>query len=232
MGDRAAPDILVRALAQRALVAMERHQWDRAEALASQARAILDRAGIEKYALLCAAQARLALHRGDITATRRELLSAQELRPLLTYAAPHPAVQFRIELIRVHVALSDLAGARTLMREVDELLKRRPEMGVLVGQADELRARLSRERGSGDAGASTLTAAELRLLPVLATHMSFPEIAAELFVSSHTVKPQGMSIYRKLGGRLPPSGGHPGPGTGAPGRVSPVASDACAWLSR
>ena len=46
---------------------------------------------------------------------------------------------------------------------------------------------------------STLTAAELRLLPLLATHMSFPEIAGERFVSPHTVKSQAMSIYRKLG---------------------------------
>jgi LuxR family transcriptional regulator, maltose regulon positive regulatory protein len=118
---------------------------------------------------------------------------------LLTYALPHLAIQFRIELIRVHLALSDLAGARTLMREVDELLEQRPRMGILVAEAEALRARLSRERGSGSPGASTLTAAELRLLPLLATHMSFPEIAAELFLSPHTVKSQAMSIYRKLG---------------------------------
>jgi LuxR family transcriptional regulator, maltose regulon positive regulatory protein len=130
---------------------------------------------------------------------RREIASAQELRPLLTYALPHLAIQFRIELIRVHLALSDLAGARTLMQEVDELLERRPSMGILVGEAEALRAQLSRERGSGSPGASTLTAAELRLLPVLATHMSFPEIAAELFLSPNTVKSQAMSIYRKLG---------------------------------
>ena len=118
---------------------------------------------------------------------------------MLTYAIPHLAIQFRIELIRVHLALSDLAGARTLMREVDELLKRRPSMGILVGEAEALRARLSRQRGSGGPRASTLTAAELRLLPLLATHMSFPEIAGERFVSPHTVKSQAMSIYRKLG---------------------------------
>jgi DNA-binding NarL/FixJ family response regulator len=39
-------------------------------------------------------------------------------------------------------------------------------------------------------GASALTAAELRLLPLLSTHLSFPEIAAELFLSPHTVKSQ------------------------------------------
>ena len=199
IGDSAAPDVVVRAFSQRALVAMERHRWDQAEALASQARSVLQRAGLERYSLLCAVQARLAVHRGDIPAARRELISAQELRPLLTYALPHLAIQFRIELIRVHLALSDLAGARTLMREVDELLKRRPSMGVLVREAEALRARLSAERGSAGPGASALTAAELRLLPLLATHMSFPEIGAEMFLSPHTVKSQAMSIYRKLG---------------------------------
>jgi LuxR family maltose regulon positive regulatory protein len=144
-------------------------------------------------------QARLALHRGDIAAARRELVSAQEFRPLLTYALPHLSIQFRIELIRVHLGLSDLAGARTLMREVDELLERRPGMGVLVDEAEALRTRLSSERGSGDPGASTLTAAELRLLPLLSTHMSFPEIAAELFLSPNTIKSQAISLYRKLG---------------------------------
>ena len=44
-----------------------------------------------------------------------------------------------------------------------------------------------------------LIAAELRLLPLLATHLSFPEIATELFLSRHTVKSQATSIYRKLG---------------------------------
>jgi LuxR family transcriptional regulator, maltose regulon positive regulatory protein len=36
-------------------------------------------------------------------------------------------------------------------------------------------------------------------MPLLATHMSFPEIAAKLFLSPNTVKSQAMSIYRKLG---------------------------------
>jgi len=39
----------------------------------------------------------------------------------------------------------------------------------------------------------------LRLLPLHATHMSFPEIAVKLFLSPNTVKSQAMSIYRKLG---------------------------------
>jgi hypothetical protein len=82
-----------------------------------------------------------------------------ELRPLLTYAIPHLSIQFRIELIRVHLTLADLAGARTLMREVDELLRWPPKMGVLVEQAEELRARLSRQRSARSPGTSALTAA-------------------------------------------------------------------------
>jgi LuxR family transcriptional regulator, maltose regulon positive regulatory protein len=118
---------------------------------------------------------------------------------LLTYALPYFAVQARTELIRVHLALADLAGARTLMREVDELLKRRPGLGNLAGEAQALRARLSEERGSSPPGASALTAAELRLLPMLSTHLSFPQIAGELFLSLNTIKSQANSIYRKLG---------------------------------
>ena len=143
--------------------------------------------------------ARVAAHRGDIAAARLELVSAQRLRHLLTYAYPYIAVQARIELTRVHLALADLAGARTLMREIDELLRRRPRLGTLVGEAETLRAQLSRERGAGSPGVSALTAAELRVLPLLTTHMSFAEMGRELFLSPNTVKTQALSAYRKLG---------------------------------
>jgi LuxR family transcriptional regulator, maltose regulon positive regulatory protein len=129
----------------------------------------------------------------------RELVRAQHPRRLLTYALPHLAVQARIELARAHLALADLAGARTLMREVDDLLRRRPGLGTLVAEAGVLRAQLASQHGSSVPGASALTAAELRLLPLLSTHLSFPEIAEEMFLSRHTIKSQAVSIYRKLG---------------------------------
>jgi len=200
--DAGAHEILADALCERSLVAMARGEWTRAGALAGQAHTVLRAAGIEDiYAtpLVCAVQARAALHQGDVPAVRRELVTAQRLRHLLTYALPHLAVQARIELTYVHLALADLAGARTLMREIDELLQRRPGLGTLVGAAGTLRARLGNERGSSVPGASALTAAELRLLPMLSTHLSSPEIAAELFLSPHTVKSEMKSIYRKLG---------------------------------
>ena len=190
------------ALCERSLVATARGDWGRAGVFADQAGAVLRRAGIEEsYAtpLVSAVQARTAMHRGDVPAARQELVRAQRLRHLLTYALPYFAVQARIELIHVHLALTDLAGARTLMREVDELLRRRPGLRNLAGEARTLRARLAKQRGPSAPGASALTAAELRLLPLLPTHLSMPEIAGELFLSPNTIKSQAISIYRKLG---------------------------------
>jgi LuxR family transcriptional regulator, maltose regulon positive regulatory protein len=197
-----ADEDLALALGERALVAFERGEWDRAEIVSNQAHAALRRARREEsYAapLVAAAQARAVLHRGDLAAVRQHLVSAQRLRPLLTYALPHLAIQARIELVRVYVALADLPGARTLMREIDDLLRRRPEMGTLVGQAGTLRAQLSKESSASGPAASALTAAELRLLPMLSTHMSIPEIAGEMFLSRNTIKSEVNSIYRKLG---------------------------------
>jgi LuxR family maltose regulon positive regulatory protein len=197
----AAEDFAV-ALCERSLLAMARSDWSRAQVFADQARAILLRARREESfltPLVCAVQARTALHRGEIPAARQELVSAQRMRHELTYALPHWAVQARTELAHASIALTDLAGARTLTREIDELLRHRPGLGTLVGEAEVLRAQLSKLRGPEAPGASALTAAELRLLPILATNLSFPQIAEQMSLSRHTVKTQAMSIYRKLG---------------------------------
>jgi LuxR family maltose regulon positive regulatory protein len=196
-----APDTLANALSQRSLVAIARNQWSQAETLATEAAAVLRRAGTEDcYAtpLICAVRARIALRRGDVPAARLELVNAQRLRPLLNHAQPYLAVQARIEMTRVYLALADLAGARTLMQEADDLLGRRPGLGTLVGEAQALRTQIATVRGSRVPGASALTAAELRLLPLLSTHLSFAEIAAEMFLSPHTAKSHAISIYRKL----------------------------------
>ena len=97
-------------------------------------------------------QARAALRRDDVPAARQELVSAQRLRHLLTYAMPQFAVQARIHLASAHLALGDLAGARTLMREIDELLRLRPGLGSLADEAHALRARLAGQRAQPSPG--------------------------------------------------------------------------------
>jgi len=202
IGEITASDVVTDALCERSLIAIARNQWDRAEALAAEAAAMLRRGGIEDShaaALASAVRARIAMYRGDVPAARRELVSAQRLRHLLNYASPYTAVQARIELTRVYLALSDAGGARALMREIDDVLKRRPGLGTLAGEAQALRAQLAKVRGTSVPAASALTAAELRLLPLLSTHLSFAQIGAELFVSPNTAKTHAVSIYRKLG---------------------------------
>jgi LuxR family maltose regulon positive regulatory protein len=196
--EASAHETLAQALAERSLVAMARGDWDRAEVAAGRAGTVLPRAGIED-ALVCAVQARVAVHRGDVVSAREHVIRAQRARPLLTHALPHIAVQARIELIRVHLTLTDVAAARTLMREVDALLRVRPGLGNLVGEAQALRTQLSKRRGYDSPTASSLTAAELRLLPLLSTHLTFTGIGRELFLSPNTVKARAVVIYRKLG---------------------------------
>jgi LuxR family transcriptional regulator, maltose regulon positive regulatory protein len=196
------PDVAANAACQRSLLAMARGEWSQAEAFAGQARTALRQAWLEESyltPLVCALEARTALHRGDFPGARRNLVSAQRLRPLLTYALPHLAVQSRIELARAHLALADPQGARTIIREIDEVLRRRPGLGTLADDAVALRDQLSTEHGPNTPGPSALTAAELRLLPMLSTHLSFPEIGGEMFLSRYTVKSEAFSIYRKLG---------------------------------
>ena len=190
------------ALAERSLLAIASGDWDLGRRYLSEARSLARGGNLEDYppvTILYAVAARMALHEADRPRAEAELTRAQRLRPGLTYAVPHMAVQARIELARCHLALFDLGAARTLLREAEEILVRRPRLGVFVRQAADLRAELSRARGSSALGASALTTAELRLLPMLSTHLSFREIAEEMFLSRHTVKAEAMSIYRKLG---------------------------------
>jgi LuxR family maltose regulon positive regulatory protein len=58
---------------------------------------------------------------------------------------------------------------------------------------------LSRQRGPSGPGVSALTAAELRLLPLLGTCLSYREIAESRSLSRSTIKVQATSICRKLG---------------------------------
>ena len=197
-----APPLAAMVLAERCGIAAGRDDWAQAAALADRGLELIRGGQFDAYwtsALVFAWAARVAVHRGDLNAAREHLMRAAGLRPLLTHALPVVSVQALLELARVHLALADLAGARTLMREVDDLLGRRPGLGTLVGQAEALRAQLASQRGSSVPAASALTGAELRLLPLLATHLSGPEMAAELFLSPLTVKSELKAIYRKLG---------------------------------
>jgi len=196
----AAPAVAV-ALAERAVVAIARGEWADAETLAEQAFAVVRDGHLDDYApgvIVHALVARTAAHHGEVSRARESLAQAARLRPQLTYALPFLAVQTLLELGRAYLALADAAGARVVLREARAILRLRPDLGRLPQEADELRSTLDTIRVDS-IGASSLTTAELRLVPLLSTHLSFREIGERLHVSRHTVKTQAISVYRKLG---------------------------------
>jgi LuxR family transcriptional regulator, maltose regulon positive regulatory protein len=151
-------------------------------------------------ALAHAASARACLRHGRWNEARAHLAKVHELEPLVSSGAfPWLTVQTRIELVRAYVALRDARAARSVLDETLELMRARPHVGMLADDARSLAHEVDAMATLGAAAAAGLTAAELRLLPLLATHLSFREIGEQLYVSRNTIKTQAISVYRKLG---------------------------------
>jgi LuxR family maltose regulon positive regulatory protein len=198
-----APDDVFVAQAQLALLAMRRGAWDDAGRYARQAQDLVDKNALSHYtasAIAHVATARVALREGRQADTRAALARTHRLRPLLDRGMPRTTVQVGLELTRIHLALHETEAARTVLSETERVLARRPSLGSLADDALELRERVIAATSSAGALAMTLTTAELRLLPYLATHLTFPEIARTLSVSYNTVRTEAASVYRKLGG--------------------------------
>jgi LuxR family maltose regulon positive regulatory protein len=189
-------------LAEQVLIAAERAEWTAAESLVKRALEIASRGPYDEYwtsAVVFASAARVAAHRGDMREAREYARRASRLRPLLTYALPVVSVQALVELARAYLALVDPSGARAVLEQVRGILQQRPDLGTLAVAAHELDERVSQITAATPVGGSSLTAAELRLVPLLPTHLTYPEIGERLFISRHTVKTQAGSVYRKLG---------------------------------
>ena len=115
-----------------ASLAMARSDWSAAERFAQESEAIVTRAqlahilpALSTYAVT----ARIAIHRGDLARAREELVRAQLVRPLATYAAPWVSVGALLELARAYLAIADPAGARNVVAEAEAIARRRPALG-------------------------------------------------------------------------------------------------------
>ena len=185
-----------------ALLAARQGAWGEAGQHARTSQALVEEHGLGDYstsALAHVVSARVALHEGRREDARAALACAHRLRPLLDHGLPWLTVEVGLELVRAHLALGEAAAARTVLTETERVIELRPDLGLLVADAQELRDRVAAAtEGPAGAWAMSLTGAELRLLPYLATHLTFPEIASRLFISRNTVKTEAVSIYRKL----------------------------------
>ena len=108
---------------------------------------------------------------------------------------PAGSERLEAEISRLRAERDEL---RRLLAEAEQLLAAGLDLGILGAQVEELRREL--DRGTRpDERWEHLTPAELRLLPLLTTHLSFREIAEILGISRNTVKTQAIGVYRKLG---------------------------------
>jgi LuxR family maltose regulon positive regulatory protein len=185
-----------------AVVAAQRGDVREAEEHARRAHALVEAAHLEDHVTTAygdAACARVSLLRGRRSAARRHLARADRLVSRLTHVLPWLAAPVRLELAQLQLELANPARARELLDEIDEILVRRPGFDVVAERAARVRHDLDGGRPTDGEWGSLLTGAELRLLPLLASHLSFREIAERLAVSRNTVKTQAIAVYRKLG---------------------------------
>ncbi len=188
--------------AELAVIAIDGGRWDEAAERIELALAAIDTYRMHDYAistLAFAVAARVAVHRGDLKEANRLIAVAMRARPLLTYVLPIFAVRARLQLGRACWSIGDQSAARHLLREIDDVLAHRPDLGTLVDDVSSLRELVASRSATGATGASPLSPAELRLLPYLQTHLTFREIGERLFVSRNTISSEVGSIYRKLG---------------------------------
>ncbi len=197
-----ATELAMIGLCLRALLAVGENERVDAEAFTGEAASIAAAeppSGSLTSLLLTAVEARNCARRGDVGEAARGLERAEELLELATPAVPWIATLALLELVHVRLALADADGARALLRRVADVLRVRPRLGVVVEHTAELdRCTRALDEPQGR-WASSLTPAERRLLPLLATHLSFREIGERLYVSRNTVKTQAIAVYRKFG---------------------------------
>ncbi|MFL6136972.1 MAG: LuxR C-terminal-related transcriptional regulator [Frankiaceae bacterium] len=189
-------------LAQLALISIEEGDLGTALAEVGEASLLMRAWKLEDVSLLVAvrcAEALLAALGGRaaeaealLRSCNRALASSLELPPWL-------GVQSREVMARTHFMLGGAAGARTLLSEAQTLLHSVPDAVVLHESVARAWRQVEQLPTRVDADTSTLTTAELRVLQLLPTHLSFEEIGRHLFVSRNTVKTQAIAAYRKLG---------------------------------
>jgi LuxR family transcriptional regulator, maltose regulon positive regulatory protein len=190
------------ALSELAAIAAEAEAWDEASRLAGRARSVATSHGLGDIGLqplMFAVSALVLARAGEPDLANRELIEAQKLRSTSSFAMPSFSIRGRLMMARAYLAVSAVDGARTVLAEAREFQAHRPDIGTLADGLDEVEGAIAQMRSSGISGPASLSAAELRVLSFLPTHLSFRQIGERLFVSNNTVKSHAMSVYHKLG---------------------------------
>jgi LuxR family maltose regulon positive regulatory protein len=193
------PVVAALASAQRALLCADLEDWDEAARCVREAHIAIPRGAPEAVrALALASSAVVAASRGEIAQARNDAVDADRLLNAQLDFPPWVLAEAHVWLARAEIALSDGRAARALLARAARLAGRVPGEVTLSHWIHDGwdRADAFAESAMGDGPA--LTNAELRILRLLPSHMSFREIGERLHVSTNTVKTQALAVYRKL----------------------------------
>jgi LuxR family transcriptional regulator, maltose regulon positive regulatory protein len=197
----AAPNVQTLCLAQLALLAAEREDWENAAAKVSRASAQVERYGLAGYpstALVFAVSGLVHSRLGRTDNAHEDVRQAKRLLSLLDDFVPWYEAELRLALAQAMLRTGDVLGARQLTADAARAVRRVADAVVLEEWVASAEATATAVSDTAAGASLSLTTAELRVLHFLPTHLSFREIASRLYVSGNTVKTQAHAVYRKL----------------------------------
>jgi LuxR family transcriptional regulator, maltose regulon positive regulatory protein len=200
-GAAAAPGVQVLCLAQLALIASDEDDRQNAEVLAARAKAQVERVGLSGYptcALVYAVCADLEARARSVETAQHDMRDAKRLLEQLEDFTPWYAAECSVALARAAVRVGDVPLARRLLGDAERVTESHPPSPLLRRWIDDGWAQTEAVTRSSTGSAWGLTTAELRVLQYMPTHLSFPMVAEELYVSANTVKTHARAVYRKL----------------------------------
>jgi LuxR family maltose regulon positive regulatory protein len=175
---------------------------DAARAAAERARARVAAEGLDELPAMALVLAVAGLVRaidGRYTSAAEDVAAAERLLDASRAAPSWYAAQVDLAAGRARLRFGAIAGGRDRLACAHRAPRR-------VAGADGLRAWTAAALDDAHAVATAalvtsepLTVAELRVLRLLPTHLSYREIGERFRTSGHTVKSQAHAVYRKLG---------------------------------
>lgn len=197
------PSVEAQCLAQRAALAADDEDWAAAESFSRRAVELIDRFRVRHLVTMMPSFAVSAVcfaRRGDAEQAEHAALQARRLLARASAAFPTwMQLDVRILLGHAHLLVRDTAAARSVLSEAQT------ELHGVTGE-HEFASKLHRQWQLAEelplnttAGRTAISPAELRVIQLLPTHLSFREIGEALYLSRNTVKTQAIAAYRKLG---------------------------------
>jgi LuxR family transcriptional regulator, maltose regulon positive regulatory protein len=198
------PSVEAQCTAYQAVMALEDEEWASAAALTDRALELIERFGLQNDVTMMTAYVAAAAssaRRGDRSASEQATRKARHLLARTPPGfAPWMRTEVRLLLARAHLLLGDPRSAGSMLDEADAVMRSTAiwtaEFGRKLLHARRMVDDLPVTTAVGPAG---ITIAELRVLQLLPTHLSFQEIGDSVYLSRNTVKTQAIAAYRKLG---------------------------------